>query len=73
VTFTPAEIAAWQREVDHWSVALDAAWDDLAATPRRAGWSRAYATIEAATVAIRSLLDMRDDVQERASSSEKLT
>lgn len=55
LTFTAADIAAWQREVDHWAAEFEAAWDALA-------WAR----IEAARVALRALLELRDLVQAEA-------
>ncbi len=53
--FTAADIACWQAEVDHWAAEFEAAWDALA-------WAR----IEAARVALRALLQLRDLVQAEA-------
>lgn len=61
LTFTPADIALWQREVDYWAAAFDSAWDE-----------RSHAKIEAARVAIRALLDLRDDVQAEAQRTRKV-
>jgi hypothetical protein len=69
-TFTAADVAAWQREVDHWSAVSDAAWDALAAGT---SWPRAYARIQAASVALRSLLDLRDFIQAEAQAQAQKT
>lgn len=49
-----AFIAAWQRLVDYWAAAWEAAWD-----------ARAWHEVEAARVQLRALLDLRDKMQAR--------
>ena len=61
-------VARWQRRVDRWLAAYDAAWDELAAAPGSDWTHPAHARAAAARRRLATLLALRDAIQRRGHS-----